>query len=378
MSLKIGSLFCGGGVGESRLNELGCKTIVANEIREDRCNFFQSIHPNAEVLSGSITDTHVQKKFIRIAKENQLDVIMATPPCQGMSLVGRVSEDDPRNFLIYYAIKVIKSILPRFVLLENVPRQLTTRIKVKNKKILIPDYILQQLSRYYYFNPENLIKAMDYGIPQMRPRNIMLLTRRDEKKFWHFPPKKNHIVTLKEAIGHFPSLDPQLREGMAETLAMFPHFKRKAAKGRKFSSWHIPPIHPKKDVIAMQKTPTGQTAFDNAIFFPKRHDGKPMSGHSNHFRRMRWDKPSRTLTQNNGVMSSLACVHPGKTLRAGDESSRLYSDPRSFSIKELFTIFSINFENKVDPNTSQVFLRRIAGEGIPPLLVKELFNSIVR
>ena len=45
MSLKIGSLFCGGGVGESRLNELGCKTIVANEIREDRCNFFQSIYP---------------------------------------------------------------------------------------------------------------------------------------------------------------------------------------------------------------------------------------------------------------------------------------------------------------------------------------------
>ena len=127
----------------------------------------------------------------------------------------------------------------------------------------------------------------------------------------------------------------------------------------------------------MQKTPTGKTAFDNEIFFPKRHDGHPMSGHSNHFRRMRWDKPSRTLTQNNGVMSSLACVHPGKTLRAGDESSRLYSDARSFSIKELFTIFSINFENKIDLNTSPVFLRRIAGEGIPPLLVKELFQSIL-
>ena len=86
MSLKIGSLFCGGGVGESRLNELGCKTIVANEIREDRANFFQSIHPSAEVLSGSITDTCVQKKFIRIAKENQLDVIIATPPCQASTI----------------------------------------------------------------------------------------------------------------------------------------------------------------------------------------------------------------------------------------------------------------------------------------------------
>ena len=69
MSLKIGSLFCGGGVGESRLNELGCKTIVANEIREDRCNFFQSIHPNAEVLSGSITDTHIQKNLFVLPKK---------------------------------------------------------------------------------------------------------------------------------------------------------------------------------------------------------------------------------------------------------------------------------------------------------------------
>ena len=73
--------------------------------------------------------------------------------------------------------------------------------------------------------------------------------------------KESYCYLERSFIGHFPSLDPQLREGMQETLSMFPNFKRKAAKGRKFSSWHIPPIHPKKDVIAMQKTPTGQTGF---------------------------------------------------------------------------------------------------------------------
>ena len=60
MSLKIGSLFCGGGVGESRLHELGCKTIIANEIREDRCNFFHRIHPGAETLCGSIVNSQIQ------------------------------------------------------------------------------------------------------------------------------------------------------------------------------------------------------------------------------------------------------------------------------------------------------------------------------
>ena len=87
----------------------------------------------------------------------------------------------------------------------------------------------------------------------------------------------------------------------------------------------------------MQKTPTGKH-FLIMNFFPKRHDGHPMSGHSITFDEM-MGQTSRTPTQNNGVMSSLFRVISWKNFEAGDESSRLYSDARSFSIKELFTIF---------------------------------------
>ena len=90
----------------------------------------------------------------------------------------------------------------------------------------------------------------------------------------------------------------------------------------------------------------GNTAFDNKFFYPKKKDGNRVSGHYNHYRRLSWDKPSRSLTQNNGVISSLACVHPGRMIKDGNEHNRLYSDPRCFSLEEIFIISSVNFQNK--------------------------------
>ena len=76
------------------------------------------------------------------------------------------------------------------------------------------------------------------------------------------------------------------------------------------------------------------------FFFQKKNDGKRVSGHYNHYRRLEWNKPSRSLTQNNGVISSLACVHPGRIIQDGNEESRIYSDPRCFTIKEMPLICS--------------------------------------
>ena len=112
------------------------------------------------------------------------------------------------------------------------------------------------------------------------------------------------------AFNDLPELDPCLREGNDKTLEIFPDFFKKKEIGKKFSKWHYPPTHNLSHVQIMQKTPSGNTAFDNKFFYPKKKDGNRVSGHYNHYRRLSWDKPSRSLTQNNGVISSLACVHP--------------------------------------------------------------------
>ena len=195
-------------------------------------------------------------------------------------------------------------------MLENVPLQLSTKIRHKGKVVLIPDFIQDELKDMYNFNNDFLVKTMDYGIPQMRKRNIFLLVRKDLNFSWNFPKPKNKILNLREALKNVPSIDPCLREGAEETLKLFPEFEKKRKIGIKFSKWHYPPRHAKRHVEWMMKTPSGKTAFDNKYYFPQKENGKKISGHYNHYRRHSWNKPSRSLTQNNGVISSLACVHP--------------------------------------------------------------------
>ena len=62
------------------------------------------------MITGDITFDSIQKEIIEKSLENNVEFIIATPPCQGMSLAGHKDPDDVRNFLITYAIKIIKNI----------------------------------------------------------------------------------------------------------------------------------------------------------------------------------------------------------------------------------------------------------------------------
>ena len=188
------------------------------------------------------------KLIIEKALDKKVDFIIATPPCQGMSKLGSMSPNDVRNQLVYYAVDVIKKVKPKFILLENVPQALITKIDVDGKTMLIPDYLRQELGEFYNINEDQRVKAMDHGVPQMRPRCIFLFARKDTKITWDFPVAQDKPVTLKEALKDIPSLDPMLREGYEETIEMFPDFEKKKAKGQKLSKWHYPPIHSKRHV----------------------------------------------------------------------------------------------------------------------------------
>lgn len=64
-----------------------------------------------------------------------------------MSEAGLRLEFDPRNQLISYAVDVIKRVKPKFVFMENVPKQLTTKIRYGKEIILIPEYIKGNLEK---------------------------------------------------------------------------------------------------------------------------------------------------------------------------------------------------------------------------------------
>ena len=370
------SLFSNVGVAEAGIEKNNQVSIVlANELDHKRCEFYKCVHPNTKVIEGDITKDEIRDTIVEEAKSLNVNFVLATPPCQGMSEAGNRIEFDERNELIYYAVDVIKRLEPRFAIIENVPTILKTKIKYKGEVVMIPEYLHRELDDKYNFNHQSLIKAMDCGVPQMRERNIFLLVRNDQNVSWEFP-KQLPVVNLEEAIGHLPSLDPQLREGMEVTLEKFSDFEKKKAEGLKISKWHRPPIHSWKQVEWMMHTPTGKSAIYNEVYYPQKEDGTPVVAHHNHYRRMYWDKPARTMTMNNGVISSLACVHPGRPYISNGEE--LYSDPRVLSIYELLIVSSLPLDWNIPDWANESFIRKVIGEGIPSAMITVIINELLK
>lgn len=368
------SLFSNVGIAEAGLASLDVDILYANELLKDRADFYSCVHPNTEMIPGDITNDDLRNQIVNKAIENKVNFVLATPPCQGMSEAGNRFEFDERNQLITFAVDVIKRVKPEYAIIENVPTILRTKIVTNGKVMLIPDYIKETLSEYR-FNKESLIRAMDHGIPQMRERNIYLLVRKDIDIVWEFP-ESEPIVTLQDAIGNLPSLDPLLREGLELTLQKFPDFEEKRAAGLEISKWHYPPTHSWKQVEWMMHTPSGKSAIYNPVFYPQKDDGTPVVAHHNHYRRMAWEKPSRTITQNNGVISSLACVHPGRPYDKDGEL--LYSDPRVLTIYELLVVSTLPLDWQIPSWAKETLIRKVIGEGIPSRLITVIVEQLLK
>ncbi len=371
--LKGVSLFANVGIAETYLKDIGIDIVVANELVKQRADFYKHLYPSTDMIVGDITDDEIFNEVIKKCREKEVDFLLATPPCQGMSLAGKMDNSDPRNSLIYYAVKAIKALNPRYVLIENVPQQLKTTVLYNNKMIPIPQYLNEELCDEYNFAKSSLICAKDYDVPQMRKRNITLLSRKDMTYVWELPSKPHKEITLKEAIGDLPPLDPMLREGLDETLKLFPDFISKKETALKISKWHYPPTHAKKHVVSLIHTPSGCSATENKIYYPKKDNGQRVNGHYNTYRRFDWNKPARTITQNSGVISSLCCVHPGRTIVDDeDENIRIYSDPRCLSVYELLIVTSLPKDWNIPDWADERLIRSVIGEGIPPMLIKNI------
>lgn len=373
--IKALSLFSNVGIAETYLEQLGIDVVVANELLPKRGMFYKHLYPKVNMIVGDITNEGIFNKIITSALESGVEMIIATPPCQGMSCAGSKDPLDPRNFLIYYAVEAVKKIRPRFVLFENVPMQQHTQILYEGNYIFIPDYVEKKLCSVYNFNRQRIVNSMDYGVPQSRQRYIYLMVDKNEGVDWEFPTKENKIISMREAIGHLPSLDPNLREPYERWR--FPEYEHKRIEGLKVSKWHYPPTHSWKQVEWMIHTPSGTSAFKNETFYPVTK-GRRIKGAPRTYMRMFWNKPATTIMQNSGVISAFSTVHPGRPIvESDDDTQRIYSDARTLSIYELLILSSLPLDWNIPDWADDALIRKVIGEGIPPLLIKKTVESLI-
>lgn len=379
MKLKGLSLFANVGIAEALLDQINVEVVIANELLPKRVEFYKHLYSDTCVIEGDITKEEIFNKIINKAKQLDIDFIIATPPCQGMSSAGKKEKGDSRNQLITYAVDMIKKINPKYIFLENVPELLKTKIEYKNENILIPDYLFKELSSLYNFNKESVINSADYAVPQNRIRTIFLLTRKDINFTWEHPVKNKNILTLEDAIGTLPSLDPLIYDlPYKKHLEYFPDYEKKLFEAKKISKWHIPPHHVFRQVFAMQNTPTGKSAFENIDdkFKPKTKEGKIVKGFKNTYKRQSWNKPGYTITMYNRTIGSQENVHPGREINKNGKI--LYSDARVLTVFELMRVMSLPDDWNIPEFATENFIRQVIGEGIPPKLVQSLFLELIR
>lgn len=378
MDFNALSLFSSAGVAETYFENHGVHIRVASELLPQRARFHEHLYPEARMFQGDITDPVCFANVIEAAREEECDFILATPPCQGMSTAGSKRRDDPRNRLILPVIDAIDAINPRFVMIENVPELLQTPIRVGDNWKLIEDVLHERLDERYSFNTTKVVNAMHYGVPQSRERCVFLLSRRDQGVHWEFPPPSQHIATMRDAIGHLPSLDPDVIDlSREERQRIFPEYEQKRAAGLAVSRWHFPPRHYWRHVVAMMHTPEGHSAWENEIYYPTLKDGSKSKGYKNTYKRQWWDKPAYTVTMFTSRIGSQENGHPGHAVvDSPNEEERIWSDARTMTIYELMLLFSLPNNWDIPEWASSNVIREIIGEGVPPRLLEAALTSL--
>ena len=343
------SMFSGAGIGEMLLSKKRFNIKIANEIVKERSKLYEEIHPHTKMINGDIRKSEVKKIIFESFKNEKVDFIIASPPCQGLSLAGNNRNsgnfiEDKRNHLIYEVIFFIKKLLPKFVLIENVPSLLKLILNYRDKKMHILDILKAELGDKYIIDHE-IFDSSDYGVPQKRLRAILKIYK---KNITWGSPVKGEKITVRDSIAHLPSLE----SGQSSNLPF--HFAR---------------THTKDHVMWMRNTPSGKSAFDNKKYYPNKN-GIKLKGFNSSYRRIKWDEPAPTITIRSDAISSQRNVHPGRKI------NNYYSDARVLTLLELMILNSIPSKNNIKDDTNELLLRKVIGESVPPLLLKKIISKI--
>ncbi|WP_031489052.1 DNA cytosine methyltransferase [Ureaplasma canigenitalium] len=342
---KIGatSLFSSAGIGTLFVDKEGISINTSNELIDKRACLHRYLYPNCESITGDIWNDSVFERIVESHTRLKNQILFATPPCQGMSLAGKRKVNDRRNLLITRVVEFIKRTKPKIIFIENVMQLYSTKINVDGNIILITDYLKNELKdEYQYFNFFK-VNAKDFNTAQDRKRAIIVISNCD----FQLPPPSNEI-TVYDVIRHLPSLESGEKSNIP---------------------YHNAPVHNPNHILFMKHTPTGKTAFENSVHYPKKKDGTRIKGFMTTYKRISWDKPAPTITMANGSISSQNNVHPGWMLENG-----MYSDARVLTVKEIMLLSGLADDFTLPKETSETLIRQIIGECVPP----KIFEGIIK
>ncbi|MDD1415927.1 DNA cytosine methyltransferase [Dolichospermum sp. ST_con] len=207
-------LFAGAGGMTLGFEQAGFDILASVEIDPIHCAIHKFNFPFWTVLCKSVED--ITGKEIRNSSQihnQEIDVVFGGPPCQGFSLMGKRSFDDPRNSLVFHFIRLVLELQPKFFVIENVKG-----MTVGKHKEFIGEIIDKFENNGYKVNHTyQVLNAANYGVPQNRER-LFLLGCRQDLELPNYPEKitfsNQKSPTVWEALQDLPAIEsyPELSQ----------------------------------------------------------------------------------------------------------------------------------------------------------------------
>lgn len=313
-------LFCGAGGLAQGFKDAGFKSVWAVD-SESCCGVTYEKNFHHKVHVGDI-------RLVR-SPLPKADIIIGGPPCQGFSPLGKMiptSEHTRMNELWKEFLRFVREVRPKAFVVENVPEFL--------KSVQCASFV-KQVEKLGYHTNLNVLKAVEFGVPQKRRRGFILgaLSARPE-----FPSPSEIRRTVRDAIGDLP----RIPDG---------------------ENWHIGRNPTVKSIQRYKCIPPGGNRFD---LMKKRPDLTPdcwlrkKSGSTDVFGRLRWDEPALTIRTEFYKPEKGRYLHPeAHRPITHREAARLQTFPDDFQFVGTLTETA-----------------RMIGNAVPPLLAHKVANSV--
>lgn len=388
------SLFSGGGLSDAGYLAAGYRLVVQAELEPKRAEIGKSNFPSAEWVIGDVR--RKVNDVVSAYKRNetrQLDLLVATPPCQGLSSSNpsrgkRATRDAQKNAkknaLLLRIIQVARKLKPRAIVAENVRQILTHAVYWNGTKRTVVDVLKRELPEYDFWHMT--IDVADYGVPQSRTRAVIVGIRRTEKcvaalrKAQVAPiPAPTHCdgggdnykpwVTVRQwcEARRYPTLDAVSIE-----------------KATSKDPLHCVPWYEVERYRLIADIPkhSGRSAYDNdtcpncnrrvaasdrakcsrcgGVLWNRpivRGRGRPrlIKGFLSSYRRMRSDRPASTITTNSSHVGSDWKIHPYENrVLSARECADLQTVPRWYNWRVALK------------GRQRYLVRTLIGEALPP------------
>ena len=189
MTLTSVEICTGAGGQALGLEQAGFKHLAVVELDPHACATLRANRPEWGVVEMNLLDEWDASDY------QGVDLLAGGVPCPPFSKAGRQLGADDERDLFPRALELTRELSPKAVMLENVRGLLDPVFRQYREGVE------RQLSEMGYAASWKLLHASDFGVPQLRPRVVLVALRNDLGSFtWPEPDPRLVASTVGEAL----------------------------------------------------------------------------------------------------------------------------------------------------------------------------------